>query len=423
VNRALAEEIVGCLRKSDPSGVHVARLRAFDRCDWERTLYWLHRSGLALYFAGRLSELNAEDAVPAEIVTGLQQNRRDNEDRGASMMKELAHIDHAFKEKRVRYVVEKGLSLVPDYCPNPSLRHQCDFDFLIDMHCQDMAVEALEGIGYVLSAFSRSSEPSELRFWRRLTETPPSAERFYDAFDCFMVELHFSICEVTEICEKTFGAELEDIREQSWDGLCFPALPETDAFLLQLLHCFKHVVIPSLKLSWLFEIAYFLRQRTSGDVLWRLARERIREQPRASQACGVVLSLVHDVFGAQIAPELSSWTIDTLSPAASLWVKRYGRDLAFADFREQGLFPKSKLSLLLWAEFMPDTELRWSKLQRMLFPARGGWSLARGTHPLVQEFRINRWRHFLHRLKFHIGASLRYFWELPRWKSALRRLG
>src|SRR5215472_3546854 len=44
-------------------------------------------------------------------------------------------------------------------------------------------------------------------------------------------------------------------------GFAFPSLADEDAFLLQVLHAFRHFLSSWLRLSWLWEIHYFLASR------------------------------------------------------------------------------------------------------------------------------------------------------------------
>ena len=57
----------------------------------------------------------------------------------------------------------------------------------------------------------------------------------------------------------------------------FPALPEEDAFLLQVIHAFNHVLTGGVRMAWLYEIGYFLSQRSTDELLWQRVERRIGE--------------------------------------------------------------------------------------------------------------------------------------------------
>ena len=122
-------------------------------------------SGLALYFLDRITELQWNKLVPAEVVVRLQQNLLDSTDRTAAMIAESTAIHHSFQKARLSYATLKGFSLWPVSVPKLELRSQLDLDFLIAEGHSPKARRILEERGYHLRAISgrswefKSNEP------------------------------------------------------------------------------------------------------------------------------------------------------------------------------------------------------------------------------------------------------------------------
>ena len=130
MNPRFAEAVIATFREAD-RGSHVEQLARLSIRDWRRGLYWLDASGLALYFGQRVAASRLEERVPAEILNALDQRLEDNKQRTAQLFREFEAINNAFQNSGAHYVNLKGFTLIPDYCPDPSLRCQFDLDFMI----------------------------------------------------------------------------------------------------------------------------------------------------------------------------------------------------------------------------------------------------------------------------------------------------
>src|SRR5438046_2472712 len=71
------------------------------------------------------------EALPAPIRDHLRRNRASNRRRIAEMKTEFGSLNCRFKAAGVDYVVLKGFTLIPDFCPDASLRSQYDYDYLV----------------------------------------------------------------------------------------------------------------------------------------------------------------------------------------------------------------------------------------------------------------------------------------------------
>jgi hypothetical protein len=115
---------------------------------WARGLRWLDESGLALYFLERLTTAGLTHILPADVRCRLSRNLADNRAQSADLLDEFVSINQVFQPLRLRYATLKGFSLIPDYSPDPALRCQFDFDFLVDRTAANSFADALHALGY-----------------------------------------------------------------------------------------------------------------------------------------------------------------------------------------------------------------------------------------------------------------------------------
>src|SRR5579864_1391835 len=123
----LAEAIIGFLSFSGEACAQVPQFRKFSERDWDRKLGWLDDTGLALYFLQKVKGTGVVGVVPALVLSALEKRFTANQKRVAHMARQFEFLNAKFHESGVRYAVVKGLSLVPQFCPDANHRHQSDF--------------------------------------------------------------------------------------------------------------------------------------------------------------------------------------------------------------------------------------------------------------------------------------------------------
>src|SRR5579864_5104219 len=148
----LAEAIIGFLSFSGEACAQVPQLRKFSERDWDRGLKWLDETGLALYFLQKVKDAAVASVVPAMVLSGLEKRFTANQKRVAHMARQFEFLNARFRDAGVRYAVVKGFSLVPQFCPDATLRHQGDFDYLIDDQSLPGAQRVLREAGYGLTS-------------------------------------------------------------------------------------------------------------------------------------------------------------------------------------------------------------------------------------------------------------------------------
>ena len=418
MRRNPAEVIVEFLSFSSDSCHGANEQQKFSVREWERALKWLDDSGLAFYFLQKLKNTSLIDTVPTRVTSRLERNFQANKLRVDDMAHRFGLINHKFNQAGVRYAALKGVSIVPQFCPDATLRHQADFDYLVADQSLSEARQVLVEAGYIPTA-SHSSQ--EFGFVMAGTEEPSRTAEQYSARAPHAVELHLDPWDSSQnrlpLMPKQFSLQRTTTRE--WNGLTFPALTDDDAFLLQVLHACKHLFTYWIRMSSLFEIGYFLNQRASDASLWNRIEERVGNNVILREFVVVITELVAKLFGSPLPPLVGAWSA-TIRPATRVWIDRYARDWVFGELPvyEFCLFPPAKLVLFLHQQYeyacaqnhvIRNRMMNFPRLSAMASSVRNSPSLA--LNPAWWK------RHLLiRRSLFHTLAALRYVCEIPRWR-------
>jgi hypothetical protein len=421
LNKALAQCIVESLQMSGNREGAMARLRTFARNDWGPTVDWLHVSGLALVFWHRLEERQSESVVPSEVRARFARNLADNQVRVMEMGAEFDSINRLLEDAGVPFAVLKGFALIPEYFPDAALRSSTDYDYLLPRSARRQADQALRPAGYVSLAEPKKSYSITYHQAANPSRLVSCLDDMYSTRLPREIELHSELWERDrERIDLTLPDDLLACGKlRSWQGLQFPALSDEDALIFQVLHLLKHLLGNWCRLSSLFEIAYFLNRQGPDVSFWERLRQRTQGRGRLSQIIGVVFALAAAVFGAAIPPGLSVWTTQALTRSMALWVEHYGIDSALQNFSG------NKFCLLLHRELVQDLEGWKDVRRRRVFLLERPARVAEAS-PLRFSSRLRAtWTQLSYvfgLLRFHLPATLGYWFELPRWKRMLRRI-
>jgi Uncharacterised nucleotidyltransferase len=417
VRQHLAEAVADFLSFSGNTCDPLNELKGFAPRDWKRTLTWLHDAGLALYFLQKLKDANATDLLPKSALSRLEQNLAANQRRVAFMSRQFDSINQKFESAGVKYVAVKGFSLVLKFCPDASLRHQSDFDYLVDRQSLTGAQQVLMNAGYLLNKHTAN----EFVFLMPSAGIPPAADEQYEAHAPYAVELRLAFWDFDS--HGVFFREPEfsvhNTKTHRWRGLTFRALPDEDAFLLQVIHAFNHLLAGWVRMSWLYEIGYFLNHQALDTLLWARIEHRVESDPLLREIVAVVTELSAQFFGARLPSKFGVWA-ENLRPAVRIWIQNYARTWAFKNQLGQvSLFSVDKFVLFLHQQYLSDARARRHLIRMRLLPLE---QLFRRAHSITNPFSTNprgRTRQLeraLIRLVFHVTGGLRYLWEIPRWR-------
>jgi hypothetical protein len=419
VNRSLPQAILDQLSLSERNRPEFDIWRFFDEKEWERTLAWLDLSGLTLYFRHRLNATSGSGKLPAHVQDRMDQCQADNRLRTLAIAEELKALTELFAGAGIECVVLKGMTMLPDYCPDLALRTQYDHDLLLRPSSLASAETVLREAGYR----RRNTQAAHAIEYHR----PEAPIRFAEHWTALYsprlarcIELHVSLWESAD--EKIDITLPEDLFQRAGYRRRFDfgytALSEEDALVFQILHAFRHILENWCRLAVFFEIAYFLDQRCSDRPFWDRFGKRIENLRWLPDATALVFGLAEQLFGASPPPAINLQMESHLSPTLTLWTERYGKQAALANFRN------GKYTLFLHREFVDDRAAWANIVRRRLFPLR------RPHRPPAVAFQrgfshLGRLSmeglHALRRLKFHALSDLRYLWEYPRWMFLRKR--
>lgn len=418
MSRRPAEDIVNFLGFSDRAE-RCVNFRHLSPRKWKRILQWLNDSGLAFYFLSKLKGSNSTGWVPSWVVSQLETNAALNQQRTEDLLWRFNIINRRFTDSGIPFAVLKGFSLVPDFCPSSSLRHQSDFDYLVDEDALPTAREILLALGYT-QKHSRSGQESV--FLSPGDSTPYRSGRQYSVHAPHAVELHLDVWDaqlyrLPELPrlfspEKATGCQL--------NGLLFPALNEEDAFLLQVVHTCHHLFTHWIRMSSLFEIAYFMNRRASDSPLWSRVQHRVSSNPVLREFVVLVAGLAAELFGCPIPYLIQTWA-QTLRPGVRLWLNKYGRTWAFSDLPvvQFDLLPASKLVLFLHQQYRDKVTQEPSTPRDTSTSTSRPWRIVtavRRDPALLLNATWWRQQRLVRRTLFHGLAGLRYICEIPRWR-------
>jgi len=417
MNTALAQAVVQSLSFSADTRENAARsLSRFSERDWERVLGWMDNSGLALYFLHRIEETENSSVLPERVWARLQRNKTDNQERVMRMVEEFGRINRQFDQAGFNYAVVKGFSLVPAFCPDINLRAQSDLDYMVDEASLAAAQRILLELGYVMVQATgaqfvfRSAERLAL-----LSDSP------YAFTTKPMVELHLSMWETpnTQIAFTEPGWSLDIKRTSEYGGMKFPVLSAEDSFLLQIIHVFQHILCCWIRVSWLLELGYFLTRQAADIALWEKIDQRFQPIGNLTEFAAVVIGLVTRTFAAPFPAGISHWN-SQLRSTSRLWVDNYGPKWILSDhpYHESGLFPPTKLVLFLHEEYIGDPRIRKRVKSERIFPWKRPPRIAELSNAVspAQAAHVE-WGFRMQRIYHHLGAGLRYAWEVPRWRK------
>src|SRR5215469_4147746 len=137
------------------------RLSGFNDAEWEKALWWLDISGMALYFLDQVCGSGSESALPGSIEAKLNQRLQRNRGRTKALFNEAVLLCTWLNRADIPYALLKGITLFPHAVPDPDLRWQADLDFLVPEKYSALAAHYIQRLGYRIHA--RNSGTLEFR--------------------------------------------------------------------------------------------------------------------------------------------------------------------------------------------------------------------------------------------------------------------
>ena len=408
-NPALVDAVVASFTEPDEA-VRV-RLSSFRDPEWVRTEYWLDTSGLALYFLDEMEARGLSHLILPKVYERLKHKLAQNKARLAEMMREFACLNEAFQQAGVCYANLKGYTFFPSSCPDLSLRHQSDFDFLVDPVDLDTCRTLLEEQGYQLTGSSQRSWE-----FRSSGLLRTSLDGQYDARYRRSVELHIGM----EGRSSTDAAGVRDPRLNrivSWPyqpgGV--PSLDAADQLIGQALHLLGHFRHEHTRVSWLLEYRRHVQARSADGAFWDEVASRAGGDVLTATAFGLSTLLASMLFGAFAPRALDAWTVDVVPWKVKMWAEVFGRKALLADVpgTKLYLFLEDALREVLPPGSSPKTLRRLVPLRRTdrMLVKSTGLSLAQRLWGELTELRFA-----VFRVRFHVRQGIRYLVAFWRWR-------
>jgi hypothetical protein len=406
-------KILRALKRS-PDARGMAALPPLGSRRGAKLMQWLDQSGLALPFLNSANSRDADSRLPDEWHNALEGRKRHNAVRLQDMLGEFQRLNSAFRSQSVTAVTLKGFSLVPDFCEDPGLRHQTDFDFLVNPRDVNSAAEVLWACGYSTPQLSYSGESC---FTTPLHHAPSRTDDLYAMQHHRQVDLHVSLTESSPWLRVEFPGRAQDgVLPMNISGVSFNGLSLETRFLVQVMHAFRHSFRSWLRLSWLMEIGHCMDLHNDDDALWVRLLEQTGDGPLMRRIFAFILSLTHRLFESRIPPRIESWANEGMTPTLRAWLDHFSMDWAIADW------PGSLSNLFLASDFIPEAKLRKKYFKSRLIPKRERLTIeTRNINNLERSFiwQIQRWRYIAHRTGVHLGDLARLPLEQLRWQRAL----
>jgi hypothetical protein len=415
-NRSLRMLVLSALGPA-PEFSHLRALRHSSASQLRDLLRWLDQSGLALYLLAQLQDHDALGHVPEAFRDALESRSKANRQRTLAMFGEFERLVRSLGRSETQFCALKGFTLTPEFCRSVELRHQTDFDFLVAKDSLERAKQAIRSCGYQQE---ETREAGEVTFATPLRHIPSPND------DIYASPRHLEVDLLTTLRHTSHGVSidaptggLDRVESKTLQGLSFPALSLEQMFCLQVMHALNHLLGSWVRVSWLFEIGYFLDRHYDNTDLWRASIERMGPDSKARNAFGLVISLTKTLFPRRIPQLLDDWCLQSLPPRIEAWVTQFGLKTAISDL------DGAKWTLFVHREFV-DHRNSWNCYVRdRIFPLGRRSSIGRVTTADLgtrMRVRVSQWRHTMRRSMFHAQTLFSLPLEAIRWKYALRSL-
>jgi hypothetical protein len=393
-----------------------------DAAGWKRILSFTDTAGLTLHLRGQLRHQNHYDALPSPVKDRLEGNLKSNCTRTGILTQEFLQINQQLQTAGIRYLNLKGLLLCPRFIERLEHRVQYDFDLLVDRGDLKTTYARLQELGFTPAHRSERQKADHLPPLVKKTgwqwrgdyfdpEIPPGIEVHYQLWEPEFERIPILLFE--DLWEK---ASLQECK-----SLIVPALALNHELLYLTLHCCRHLLRSDLRLSHLYELAYFLHHNSQNRELWQGFLAWLEHCPNSPRMVATGFALAIKLFQPETSASLRSWIHANLPPGADRWIDTYGLRDAKHGYRE------NKNVIFLHLSLLDRGADHWGILKQKLLPRHLPLAVAGIYLPDERKGAILRGFHFLlylgylaRRTFFHVASFFRLCFHLPAWLWFLR---
>ncbi|MBZ5593835.1 MAG: MFS transporter [Acidobacteriia bacterium] len=301
--------VLAALRFSAPAP---EPLRQLSDAEWKATLEFIDRGSLTL-FLGAV----CRDYLPAWVRERIDRNLAGNTERIGRLRASLVEIAAQFEAAGIEYLLLKGFSQEVEYAADPYLRVSYDLDLFAPQDSLSRAHAVLRSMAYETIEGTGQSPADHLPPMIRKTGWQWRGD-FFDPEIPGSIDLHYRFWDPgTELFDAP-GVEDFWQRRIQQDGL--PVLDRADRLGYAALHLLRHLLRAGVRLSHVYEIAYFLETQAGDDSFWDAWRELHPAPLRRLEALS--FRLAAEWFGCRTSPVVQE-QMESEEEDIQLWFTRY----------------------------------------------------------------------------------------------------
>jgi putative nucleotidyltransferase-like protein len=392
---------------------------------WREALAFADTAGLTLFLRANLKRRGDFQRLLDSIQQGLEQRFQDNVVRTRAVCQELIEFNRLLQAQNIRYLNLKGQVLYPDFVDQRENRLQYDHDFLIDAQDLEKAYALFLNLGYSPLLSSPKLAVGHLPSLVRKTDWKWKGNLFDPAIPR-AVELHFQLwdSEFDRIPIRALDDAWRNSGLTAFQSVSVPVLSREQTLLYSVLHSFRHLLRNDLRLAHLYEIGYFLHRRCEDSSFWAGFLKSILTCSNSCRATATMFELARRTFDAEPAPMVRQFLSEHLSPAAAMWIKKYGVQESIHCYR------RSKSAVFLHLDFVEGLIEKSVVIGRKFIPRHMPVSSFGVQTPVEQQNRRFHSFKLLHdssqlvrRALFHAVTLASFLFQLPLWMAKVHLQG
>jgi MFS family permease len=379
-------------------------LRSLSEADWSNALAFLDHAGLTLIFCANSNEL-----LPPWVRERFERNLAGNTERLLRLRSSVEEIARLFHDRRVEYLQLKGFSQEADYVADARLRVQYDIDLFAPAESLMAAREALRELGYEPVSGTDRLPIDHLAPMLRRTVWQWRGD-YFDPDIPSPVDLHFRFWDAGT--ERIDAPEIEAFWGRRVEREKVPVLDPRDRLGYAALHSLRHLLRASVRVSHIYEIAYFLERRADNEQFWTGWHELHPEPMRKLES--ISFRFAAEWFGCRVAPTVQE-EISRHTESVSQWFE------SSAASPIKALFHPNKRELWLHFALLDSARDRRAVFLRRVFPATLPPPIDASLPPerrvtARMRLRLKYAAHVADRALYHTRTLPPVLWQGLQWK-------
>jgi MFS family permease len=317
-----AAAVLGALHLDEPE---LSGLGQLTEREWRAALDYADRERITLALRGA-----ARGQMPEWVCERVDRDAGKNQVRLRGIEQTYRDLAEWFGEAGIEFVILKGVSHGGLFGPRADGRVQYDIDLWLPRDHVAAAQSLLIGRGYEALPGTEDLPTDHLPALARKTGWQWRGD-FFDPEIPLPIELHFQFWnQRLERFDAPGIAEFWDRRtRRPLANALLPTLHPADAVAYAALHVLKHVLVGSVRVAHVFEIAAMLQARARDDAFWAEWRELHPDGLRRLET--IVFRLAREWFGGRAARAVEE-EIARLPANIGIWFEEFAVSPATQGF-------------------------------------------------------------------------------------------